>query len=137
MKQSILTEQDRNDFIAWFKKLILNKPYTIECKVKRKKRTLSQNALYWTWVNCIAKETGNTSDDIHQYLKLKYLKGTKKLIFGDLRICLPSTTKLTTKDFTDFLNAIERDVSAEGIRLLKPEDRYWEQFYDAYSERVM
>ena len=42
-------------------------------EVEKSKRSLSQNAYYWVYLEVIAKETGNMSDDLHYFFKSKLL----------------------------------------------------------------
>lgn len=111
--------------------------WIVDIKRYRKKRTLSQNKLYWMWINCIASETGNKPDDIHDYLKDRFLpKRIIKLYNEETKEVPISTTELNTKQFTDYLNAIDADVSTEGIRLLYPDDLHWESFIEKYKDYI-
>ena len=71
-------------------------------------RTLTQNAFYWAWLTKCEVETGNEKDQLHLYLKSKFLpkrivriKG--KQTFHELQVD-GSTTDLTKNEFTDYLD---------------------------------
>ena len=132
----IRTEIDKIKLLTIIQQLKEGVHWVIDVKRYRKKRTLSQNKMYWLWINCIASETGNRPDDIHDYLKNKYLPKRQIDIFGNIKEIPYSTTELNTKQFTDYLNAIDADVSTEGITLLYPDDLHWDSFYDKYKDYI-
>ena len=45
-----------------------------------------------------------------------------------------TTSKLNTKQMSDFMNKVQADAASElGIQLPIPEDRYFEEFYQQYN----
>lgn len=69
-------------------------------------RTSGQNRLYWHYLGLIESETGNDSDDLHEYFKRKHLPPRLVNIFNK-EIQLPATTtKLDTLEFTNYLDKI-------------------------------
>ncbi len=70
-------------------------------------RSLSQNGLYWAWLSKVALETGNQTEDMHEYLKLKFLP--KRLLKihgkkGDYDVeTVKSTTRLNKLEFGEYL----------------------------------
>lgn len=136
MIHHIRTEIDRIKALTIIQQLKEGVHWIMDVKRYRKRRTLSQNKLYWLWINCIAAETGNRPDDIHDYLKEKFLPKRTIDIFGNAKDIPISTTQLNTKQFTNYLNAIDADVSTEGIMLLYPDDLHWESFYEKYKDYI-
>ena len=132
----IKTEIDKIKFLTIIQQLKDDVHWIIDIKRYRKRRTLSQNKLYWLWINCIASETGNRPENIHDYLKNKFLPKRKINIFGEIKEIPFSTTELNTKQFTNYLNSIDADVSTEGIQLLYPDDLHWDNFYDKYKDYI-
>jgi len=71
-------------------------------------RSLSQNALYWVWLAKVEHETGNESDDMHEYFKSKFLP--KRLVkikgkTGEHEVeSIGSTTGLSKADFGQYLD---------------------------------
>jgi len=100
----------------------------------RVRRTVSQNRLYWLWVNQIADETGNTPDDLHEAFRSMFL-GARGVSVGSAEVSVSrSTTTLDTAQFTDFLTRLEAWVTAElSIILPHPEDLYWADFEAKYG----
>ena len=68
----------------------------------RKKRTDSQNNLYWKMLQIIEEDTGHSKDDLHEFFKRKFL-GDKIEVLGEPFVISRSTTKLNTKTFSTYL----------------------------------
>lgn len=69
-------------------------------------RTQKQNALYWpVYVQTCADHFGYFPDEMHEELKLMFNAKDSKLIPG-ARVG-GSTTKMTTKEFTEYLEKIQ------------------------------
>ena len=101
----------------------------IDVSVKRKLRSNSQNKLYWVWLGLIAKEATRqdgekkyTADDFHLAFRKMFLNESVGVI-----VKIQSTTELDTKEFTKYLDRIQKWVwehlSSEFIFPL-PEDLY-------------
>ncbi len=92
----------------------------LEIKVKRKIRTLPQNALYWCWLDIISQDTGFTSEELHDTFKAMFLTDNTRQI-----PIVRSTTVLDTEQFTKYLNKIE-DICFQklNIKLPLPEELY-------------
>ena len=82
-----------------------------------KSRTLSQNNYYWgVIVPLIAEEMGDDTESVHEILKHKFLKKTKtiKNRKGNEEQIekVISTTKLTTKQFIQYIDSVKRWASS-------------------------
>jgi hypothetical protein len=100
--------------------------YDITITKYKKDRTASQNKLMWLWLGIISNDTGESPENLHQVFKLRFL-GTEKIQSMGYSIEIPkSTTKLTTQEFTDYLDKIEGLALSIDIRLPHPEDLYYE-----------
>lgn len=91
-----------------------------------KKRTNSQNALYWKWlteaVKAVADETGNDIDDLHEFFKHKFLTPRVIEVRGET-VQKYSTAKLTTQEMAEYTDKIYAWVTQElGIRLPLPDE---------------
>ena len=96
------------------------------------KRSDSQNSLYWLWLTIIGDEIGYTKPEIHDALRAELLMPeTYRDLQGATHECLPSTSKMKLGEFAEYLNAIERWASAEGMILPHPEDVYYKAVYGA------
>ncbi len=72
-------------------------------------RSLSQNAFYWAYLGTIEKETGNNSNDLHEYFKRTLLAPKFINVMGK-EIKIPaSTTDLTKVQFGEYLDKISAE----------------------------
>ena len=105
--------------------------------ITKEKRTLDQNKLYWLWLSCIAKETGNDKEDLHEYFIYKYLNPELIQVFEKMIYKRLSTTQLDTKQFTGYLNKIQIFANTElAIELPNPEDLKFAEFYEYYKNYI-
>ena len=110
-----------------------NGTYYITIKRAKEKRSIAQNDLMWMWLACIERETGTSKDDIYMYYCKKFLMKTIRI--GErLERIYDTSSKLNSQQMTEFLNKIQADALVElGITLPKPEDRFFEQFYQQFN----
>ena len=96
--------QDKERFQMWIEGL--DGVVEIIVRKHRNNRTNRQNNLYWGYLELIEAETGNTANDLHEYLKRKFLQPREITVLGE-KIRLPATTtKLNTKQFSEYLEKI-------------------------------
>ncbi|MDR2888169.1 MAG: recombination protein NinB [Bacteroidales bacterium] len=141
MLLKILIPSDKAKIIDYITKLADSKKYLVEIKVKREKRTIDQNALYWLWLSCIMSETGNDRDTLHEFFKSRFLEAdnvTVRMLDVLYNVAIPrSTAKLDTKEMTGYLNRIQQFANTDlGIALPTLEDLYWEEFYHQYKNFI-
>ena len=117
-------------------------------EIKRGNRSLSQNALYWVWIEEITKfinkhgkdwideETGELvewvdmiKEDVHDGFKEKFLGyhpakrvGKRTIIHGQLK----STAKLTVGEMFEYMEKIDMYWAQHGLLLTKPEGCQYE-----------
>lgn len=100
---------NKKAIIDYLNKDIWDKIYS--CKVYIRSRTIDQNARYWAILNYISKETWNDSDYLHSLMKKKYLSKRKQVkIYGKKLwvFDIKSTTKLNTKQFSEYNEKVEQ-----------------------------
>ncbi len=100
------------------------KQWEITVKRWRKKRTLNQNALYWKWieeiVGHISDATGYERDEVHEYLKQRFL-APKLIEIDGVAIMRFTTTGCDTKGMANYMDRIYRWASTElGLVLPQP-----------------
>jgi len=99
----ILNNQRRfNDNLLEFE----GKEIEVRIRERNNKRTNEQNSLYWKWIQIISKSLGYTIEEMHELIKYKFLKRTTIKKNGVEEVKLKSTTTLTVKEFTEFMNEI-------------------------------
>lgn len=125
--QSIIIHDDalRKRAIDLLARLDLSKPWRLTVAPYRKGRTLSQNSLYWAWVNkvvaLVASHTGIDADEIHVFFKTKFLPARIVEIAGETAE-YRTTTKLTTKEMSEYMFRIDAFcASTLGLMLPTPE----------------
>lgn len=80
------------------------KEFRIEPLVRT--RSLSQNNLYWMYLQIIERETGNNANDLHEYFR-RVLLSPKMLKVMGKEIKVPkSTTELKKNEFSDYMEKI-------------------------------
>ena len=131
----VVNEQTKKAAISYVEKLPDGKRYDVSVTLHRNRRSIPQNSLYWLWLGCISCETGNETEDLHNYFKDRFLS-RKVEIFGDEYNTGTSTKKLNTAEFTAFLDKVQQFAAGEGIILPNPEDLYFEQFYQQYKDFI-
>ena len=123
------------------------KPLVVSISPECKKRSVAQNSLYWKWLSVIEKKTGNDKDQVHFEFKKKFLINILKRDDDEYaEMCLAlsalkqseseqfraiadgviretSTTRMDTKQFTEYLQQIEAYALVKmGISLPVPDD---------------
>jgi hypothetical protein len=113
---------------------VRNGQYTIEMKKVVEKRSISQNKLMWLWFSAIADAwsdaTGRvfTRNEVHDaYCQMFLPIDTPKGRVGG------STSGLSTEEMSAFMDRVHADASSDGIVLLNPEDRMYEQWASQYE----
>lgn len=110
-----------------------NGEYVLTITKRRERRTLSQNALLWMWIRCIADDTGNTTNDLYDVFCSKFLRKRVE-VNGDVVECCKTSSQLNTAEMTAFLDNIQVYAASElGITLPNPEDRNFEVFFQQYK----
>ena len=78
----------------------------------KKKRSLPQNSYYWSVIiDILSREFGYESEEIHLMLREKFLR-----IYDDKHpdfVIARSTTKLTTVEFVEYIEKIQRWAAQE------------------------
>lgn len=83
------------------------------CKIDRKKtvRSLSQNNLYWMYLELIERETGNTAMYLHEYFRRTLLPPVFLKVLGK-EIKIPASTKdLSKVEFGEYLDKISAETN--------------------------
>lgn len=136
MKRKLLTELDRDMVISQIKRLELKDHYTVDITKRVIRRTISQNNLMWLWVTCIAFETGNDRDELHDIFKKKWILPKTIEKFG-VKTEIYSTKDFNTIEFKYYLDKIQVFANTElAITLPDPNDLRWSEFYDYYHDKI-
>ena len=136
------TDQDRAAWIRFLDAQPL--PITVSA-VKGAKRSNPQNATLHKWFGQIADEYAQTAAEVKAECKLVYglpiMEAERpewvaewQPLYGPLPYaarrklfeCIPMTSKMTVRQMSSFMDAIQREYRAQGIALLDPDARKYE-----------
>jgi hypothetical protein len=106
--------------------LDLGRPWEVTVKPYTRKRSLSANALYFAWINEVVKiihnDTGQDKEDVHEYLKRKFLEPRRFEVNGE-EFTVYSTKNLSSADFKSFMDKVMAWAATDlGIMLPTPEE---------------
>ena len=144
----------------YFEKLI-SKGAFIELREVKMKRNLSQNALYWIWLQCIEVETGTDKNELHFMYRALFIPREESYIteiikpelytkikpridnfhyFEGLELVIDvisfSTTNLDESQFALYLTNIKKHAKVNhGVTLLNQDEKNFEDFYKHYNFR--
>ncbi len=94
----------------------------IEIRDYKKPRTLDQNRYYWGVVlKTIADDVGEDVESLHEYFAEKYLLQEVREIFGNDVKIRKSTTKLSTKEFNEYIEKIRAEMAQFGFIIPDPD----------------
>ena len=121
----IINENVRQNCINELKSLPLGK---WQVEIKKAKRTNNQNSLYWKWLSVISNDLGYTEDELHEGFKANFIgQDNGRDMFGNIYIKPKSTTTLTTKEFSEYMNKIEVFAMGHELRLPQPDHYGYER----------
>lgn len=121
-KFNINNQETKNEVIKFIEGLLLDKMWTVEVKRKTKRKTISQEGLYWIWCTAIGEELGYFKDDMHEVLKEKFLP-PKVLEVGGEQYEVRSIKGLSKEQMSAYMNMVDLWAGAEmGINLYRPEE---------------
>lgn len=135
----------RDEVIGW----LLSQPTDAryECKLKRRRRTLTQNAYYWVLVNELARAVGLSDSEVHEKMLREYGVCEPMLLRieidpadyfehwdADYRtvameegvyrqvMAYKGSSKMDTGEFTKLIDGIRWECEQLGIDVMTPEE---------------
>ena len=96
--------------------LDLTKAWEIEVKPFAFNRSTQQNKKYWALIGELGSYLGYDESEMHELMKYKFLSYKQEML-GDEMVVIPSTSKLTIKEFVDYLSKVERFAIDLGFTL--------------------
>ena len=89
-----------------------------------KKRSIQQNRAYFGLaVARIAEQCNTTKEDMHKALAYEFLGVNPVSINGKIIMVPKSTSRLTTKEFSEFFEKIQRWGAENGIDITSPNEK--------------
>ena len=112
--------------------------YTLSLERIKSNRSLNQNRYYFGAVlPPIAEYTGYSTEEMHEYYKARFLKKRTLTIGDDEREVVPSSTKLSTDEFSQYIEKIINHASDMGISIQSSEDYMFGYWYNKKKEAQM
>ena len=100
-----------------------DKPFEVSIKNHKKSMSDTQRALYWVYLRLISQHSGSSVNDHHVYYRSEFLGYEVSKIMGEDISELKSTTSLSAKAFSEYLEKIETHaIEFFGVSLPQPED---------------
>ena len=107
MKFNLGTDLIQQNAISAILELPLDWSHEVVIRKVKSKRGRVQNDLYWVWMTYLQDEIGETKENLHFYFKHRFLKKDDLCVLGEYVPVEITTTKLTVKEFADYLTSIE------------------------------
>ena len=96
--------------------LDLSQAWEVEVKPFAFNRSTQQNRRYWKIIQELGSYLGYDEGEMHELMKYKFLSYKQEML-GDEMVVIPSSSKLTIKEFVDYLSKVERFASTLGFQL--------------------
>ncbi len=132
------TVPDRGAIHRWLDSqldLMPNGERVLSLEKRKEPKSLPQLRLAWLWFTCIADETGNNKQTVHDYYCSQFLVRNDEFNGKPVRVVTGLST-LDKETMTYFLNKVQADAASElGIRLPSPDDEAWAAFEEYYKSR--
>ena len=96
--------------------LDLTKAWEVEVKPFAFNRSTQQNKKYWALIGELGSFLGYDEGEMHELMKYKFLSYKQEML-GDEMVVVPSSSKLTIKEFVEYLSKVERFASTLGFQL--------------------
>ena len=112
----ITSEEDVENLRRLVGELDLSKAWEVEIKPFAFNRSTQQNKKYWKLVGELGSFLGYDEGEMHELLKYKFLSYKQEML-GDEMVVIPSTSKLTIKEFVEYLEKVERFAVTLGFTL--------------------
>ena len=94
--------------------LDFSKVWEVEVKPFDFNRSTQQNKKYWVLIEDLSDYLGYDEIEMHELMKYKFLS-YKQDMLGNEMVVVPSTSKLTIKEFVEYLSKVERFASELGF----------------------
>ena len=112
----VTSEEDVENLRRFVGELDLSKAYEVEIKPFAFNRSTQQNKKYWKLIGELGSFLGYDEGEMHELLKYKFLSYKQEML-GDEMVVIPSTSKLTIKEFVEYLSKVERFAIELGFTL--------------------
>jgi hypothetical protein len=113
MIRFVLTKYNLENFLEKIKSLDLTKRWRVNVTEEKAVRSLEQNERLWSLYGSIANYIGEDPSTVHELLGYKFLRYQTEIAGNPVEL-VKSTTKLTTKEMTEYQENCERWAASLG-----------------------
>ena len=115
-RYKVTSEEELEHLRKQIGELDLSKAWEVEVKPFAFNRSVQQNRRYWKLIQELGSYLGYDEGEMHELMKYKFLSYKQEML-GDEMVVIPSTSKLTIKEFVDYLSKVEVFASTLGFNL--------------------
>jgi len=115
-RYKVTSEEELENVRKQIGELDLSKSWEVEVKPFAFNRSTQQNKKYWKLIGELGSFLGYDPGEMHELMKYKFLSYKQELL-GDEMVVIPSTSKLTIKEFVEYLEKVERFAVELGFTL--------------------
>ena len=112
----VTSEEELENVRRQIGELDLSNAWEIEVKPFAFNRSTQQNKRYWALIKELGDFLGYDEGEMHELMKYKFLSYKQEML-GDEMVVIPSTSKLTIKEFVSYLSQVERFSVELGFKL--------------------
>lgn len=115
-RYKVTSEEELENVRKQIGELDLSKAWEVEVKPFAFNRSTQQNKKYWKLIGELGSFLGYDEGEMHELMKYKFLSYKQEML-GDEMVVIPSTSKLTIKEFVSYLDQVERFAVSLGFKL--------------------
>jgi hypothetical protein len=115
-RYKVTSEEELENVRKQIGELDLSKAWEVEVKPFAFNRSTQQNKKYWKLIGELGSFLGYDEGEMHELMKYKFLSYKQEML-GDEMVVVPSSSKLTIKEFVEYLSKVERFASTLGFQL--------------------
>ena len=117
MKRKLIAcEEDVEQIKKHIGELDLETKWEVEIKPFKYSRSIQQNKRYWKLIEELGNFLGYDDQEMHELCKYKFLSYKQEML-GDEMTVVPSTAKLTIKEFVEYSSKVEQFAFTLGFKL--------------------
>ena len=112
----ITCEEELENVRRQIGELDLSNAWEVEVKPFAFNRSTQQNKRYWALIKELGSYLGYSESEMHELMKYKFLSYKTEMLGEEIPV-IPSTSKLTIKEFVSYLSQVERFAVELGFKL--------------------
>ena len=115
-RYKVTSEEELEHLRKQIGELDLSQAWEVEVKPFAFNRSTQQNKKYWKLIGELGSFLGYDEGEMHELMKYKFLSYKQEMLRDEM-VVIPSTSKLTIKEFVEYLNKVERFAIELGFTL--------------------